>query len=96
MRIIKSLQSFTQVGDVGPTHPLSRLLSHTLYLTFSRISYTLSHLSTPPFTHILTPLSASHHTIQVTLDPLPDIDTLCKFIITDEHWLQDNVLALLR
>ena len=33
---------------------------------------------------------------QVMIDPLPDLETMCKFIITDEHWLHDNVLALLR
>ena len=29
------------------------------------------------------------------VETLPDNDTVCKFVITDEHWLHDNVLALL-
>lgn len=32
--------------------------------------------------------------VQIVVDPVPT--TLCKYVVTDEHWLHENILAMLR
>ena len=72
-------------------------------MDFSRVTGGVSLVPTPESIDLETSLQVPVRIIkslqsftQVVVDPLPDHDILCKFIITDEHWLHDNVLALLR